>query len=409
MTAQRLRGIRVVDLSMGWAGPLATRHLADLGAEIIKVEACQRPDWWRGWEATPAWIADHGYEKAASFNTVNRHKLDVTLDLTTSDGKALLKRLVAISDAVIENYSGAVLRNLGLDHAALSAVNPALVMISMPAFGSTGPWRDYRAYGSTVEQASGLPHLHGRPEHPPVMLHVAYGDPVAGLNAAAALLIALRHRRRTGEGQFMDLAQSACLFPLGAHGIIEQSVTGKAPARLGNRSPYAAPHGVFPCAGDDTWITLQVFGEDQWQRLKALAGAALEDFDALDDRLRRVDALETAVASWTRQFPAAELMARLQAAGIAAATLRAASELVADPHLQARGFWTTVDRAHVGPQPHPAAPYREGPDPYPIRTPAPTLGEHNATVLSDLLGLTDTEIADLAARHVIGERVRPAT
>jgi crotonobetainyl-CoA:carnitine CoA-transferase CaiB-like acyl-CoA transferase len=406
MTAQRLRGIRIVDLSMGWAGPLATRHLADLGAEIIKVEACQRPDWWRGWEATPAWITDHGYEKSASFNTVNRNKLDVTLDLTALDGKALLKRLVAISDAVIENYSGAVLRNLGLDYAALAVVNPGLVMISMPAFGSTGPWRDYRAYGSTVEQASGLPHLHGRPQDPPVMLHVAYGDPVAGLNAAAALLIALRHRRRTGKGQYIDLAQSACLFPLGAHGIIEQSLTGTAPARLGNRSRYAAPHGVFPCAGDDAWITLQVFREDQWHRLVALAGAALEGFGGAADRLRRVDALEAAVAAWTRRFAGDELMNRLQAAGVPAAVLRAPSELVDDPHLQARGFWTTVDRAHVGPQPHPAAPYREGQEPYPIDAPAPTLGEHNGTVLRELLGLTVAEIEDLTARHVIGDRVR---
>jgi crotonobetainyl-CoA:carnitine CoA-transferase CaiB-like acyl-CoA transferase len=400
-----LQGIRVIDLSMGWAGPLATRHLADLGAEVIKVEACQRPDWWRGWEATPQWVAEHGYEKAVAFNTVNRHKLDVTLDLTSVDGKTLLKRLVAGADAVVENYSGAVLRKLGLDYAALSAVNPELVMISMPAFGSTGPWRDYRAYGSTVEQSSGLPHLHGRADDPPVMLHVAYGDPVAGLNGAAALLIALRHRRRTGQGQHLDLSQAASLFPLGAHGIIEQTVTGTAPLRRGNRAADAAPHGVYPCAGEDEWITLQVFDESQWLRLLALAGSALEHFGGLDDRLQRVGELDAAVAEWTQQYPAQVLMQQLQNAGIPAAAVCASMHLVSDPHLRARGFWTTVDRAHVGPQPHPAAPYREGAAPYPIDGPAPTLGQHNRAVLSALLGLSDAELDDLERRQVIGDRV----
>jgi crotonobetainyl-CoA:carnitine CoA-transferase CaiB-like acyl-CoA transferase len=405
MRPQLLQGIRIIDLSMGWAGPLATRHLADMGAEVIKVEACQRPDWWRGWEITPQWVAENGAEKAASFNTVNRNKLDVTLDLLADEGKTLLKRLVAISDAVVENYSGSVLRKLELDYAALSAVNTELVMISMPAFGSTGPWRDYRAYGSTVEQASGLPHLHGREDDPPVMLHVAYGDPVAGLNAAAALLIALRHRRRTGEGQYLDLSQSACLFPLAAHGIIEQSVSGRAPRRLGNRSPTTAPHGVYPCAGEnDQWITLQVFTDAQWMRLVALAGRTLDGFGDLDDRLRRVDELDRAVASWTRQFDADELMAALQRAGVPAAALCSAPELVQEPHLKARSVWTTLDRAYVGPQPHPVPPYREANTPYPIDAPAPTLGQHNRQVLGALLGLSDAEIADLEARAVIGDR-----
>jgi crotonobetainyl-CoA:carnitine CoA-transferase CaiB-like acyl-CoA transferase len=403
---QPLNGVRIIDLSMGWAGPLATRHLADMGAEVIKVEACQRPDWWRGWEATPEWVADNGAEKAVPFNTTNRNKLDVTLDLVASEGKALLKRLVALADAVVENYSGSVLRKLELDYPALSAVNPELVMISMPAFGSTGPWRDYRAYGSTVEQASGLPHLHGRPEDPPVMLHVAYGDPVAGLNAAAALLIALRHRRRTGRGQYMDLSQSACLFPLGAHGIIEQGVTGTAPVRLGNRSAAAAPHGVYPCAGDrDAWITLQVFDEVQWQQLLGLAGPALSSFGGLDDRLRRVDELDAAVAAWTRRFEARELMLQLQRAGIPAAVVRAASELVTDPHLAARECWSTLERAFVGPQPHLAPPYRIGHgSPFPIAAPAPTLGQHNRLVLGELLGLSDDEMAALEMRQVIGGR-----
>ena len=161
-----LAGVRVVDLSMGWAGPLAARHLADMGADVIKVEGCVRFDWWRGWEATQEWIDADGAERNPAFNMVNRNKRDLTLDLSTTVGSDLLKRLVAIADVVVENYSAGVLPKLGLDYPALAAVNPALVMISMPAFGTNGPWRGYRAYGSTVEQASGLPHLSGAADLP---------------------------------------------------------------------------------------------------------------------------------------------------------------------------------------------------------------------------------------------------
>ena len=173
-----LAGVRVVDLSMGWAGPLAARHLADMGADVIKVEGCVRFDWWRGWEATQEWINEGGAEKSSAFNTVNRNKRDLTLDLATPTGVALLKRLVAISDVVVENYSAGVLPKLGLDYPVLAEVNPEIVMISMPAFGSDGPWQGYRAYGSTVEHASGLPHLSGNPDDPPTMVHVALGDSV---------------------------------------------------------------------------------------------------------------------------------------------------------------------------------------------------------------------------------------
>lgn len=404
MTAAPLRGIRVLDLSMGWAGPLATRHLADLGAEIVKVESCQHTDWWRGFEPTRQWVENDQAEKAVSFNTMNRNKLDVTLDLTRDAGKELLKRLAAISDAVIENYSGAVLRKLGLDYPVLRAVKDDLIMLSMPAFGSTGGWRDYRAYGSTVEQASGLPHLHGREEDPPVMLHVAYGDAVAGLNAASALLVALRHRARTGEGQFLDLSQSECLFPLAAHGLIEQALTGQAPERRGNRSSRAVPHGVYPCAGDDAWIVLQAFTEDQWLRLQRLVGPALDGFGDAADRRAREDSLDAAVSAWTRHFEPDALMQILQAVDVPAGTVRSSLDLVGAPELEARGFWQWVDRAYVGRQPQPSAPYRAGHQPIPVAAPAPTLGQHNAEVLCGLLGLSEAELAALEAQQIVGCR-----
>ena len=209
-----LAGIRIIDLSMGWAGPLATRHLADLGADVIKVEGLQRFDWWRSWEATEEWIADDGAEKATNFNTVNRNKRGITLELEHPEGRALLLRLVAKAHAVVENFSGGVLPKLNLGYEQFREVKDDIIMLSMPAFGSTGPWSRLRAYGSTVEQASGLPHLNGYAEDPPTMHHVAYGDAVGGLNGAAALLVALNHLSQTGEGQFVDLSQAEALFPL---------------------------------------------------------------------------------------------------------------------------------------------------------------------------------------------------
>jgi crotonobetainyl-CoA:carnitine CoA-transferase CaiB-like acyl-CoA transferase len=398
-----LHGVRVIDLSMGWAGPLAARHLVDMGAEVIKIESCERFDWWRGWEATDAWIAQNAAEKSPSFNTVNRNKLDVTLDLTSADGSALLKRLVAIADVVVENYSAGVLPKLGLDYAALSAVNPELVMLSMPAFGTDGPWAGYRAYGSTVEHASGLPHLTGEPEWPPTMVHVAYGDAVGGLNGAAALLTALRHRRRTGRGQYLDLSQSEGLFPLGVHGILEQSVTGRAPVRMGNRSATCAPHGVYPAAGDDQWAVIQVQTDAQWRALQRAIGG-LDGFGDLGDRLARRVELDAVVSAWTRSRSARDVMAVLQAHGVPAAAVQSALDVVADPQLAARGFWQMLERAYVGVQPNPVAPYRSGQEPLPIRSPAPTLGQHNRQLLTELLGLTAADIARLTEAGVIGER-----
>ena len=397
-----LAGVRVVDLSMGWAGPLAARNLADMGADVIKVEGCVRFDWWRGWEATQEWIDTGGAEKNPAFNMVNRNKRAITLDLASPEGAALLKRLVALADVVVENYSAGVLPKLGLDYAALAEANPALVMISMPAFGTDGPWSGYRAYGSTVEQASGLPHLSGTPEHPPTMVHVALGDPVGGLNGAAALLTALRARKHTGRGQYLDLSQSQSLFPLGIQGILAQSATGEAPPRLGNRSSRHAPHGVYPCAGDDEWITIVVSTEAQWRAFAAHTG--ITGFGDAEDRLARVDEVDRAVAAYTENQVAELLAGELQTVGVPAAQVASSLELASDAHLAARGFWKLLERDVVGELPHPAAPYRVGDAPFDIDRPAPTLGQHNREVLTELLGLGDAEIDALERRGVIGNK-----
>ena len=389
---QPLEGIRIIDLSMGWAGPLACRHMADLGADVIKVESCERFDWWRSWEATPEWIADDGAEKSVAFNMVNRNKRAITLDLEHAEGRRLFLDLVATAHAVVENYSGNVMPKLNLSYDVLKTAKSNVILLSMPAFGSSGPWAKFRAYGSTVEQSSGLPHLNGREEDPPTMLHVALGDAVGGLTGASALLTALRHQARTGEGQFVDLSQVEALHALGSHGILDYAATGIRTERRGNFSQNYAPHGVYRCQDDErggeVWLVLQVFDEDQWRAFANLAAPELSSFGSVVDRVERVAELDTAIANWMRGQDGRVLMHRLQAVGVPAAVTNTAADLLEDEQLESRGYWQYLERAVVGMQPNPSAPYRPGSDASPIRLPAPTLGQHNEEVLMGELGLS---------------------
>ena len=411
VAALPLAGLRVVDLSMGWAGPLCTRQLADLGAEVVKVEACQYPDWWRGVDPRPAFFAERQYEKDLRFGVLNRNKAGITLDLSRPEGAALLKRLVREADAVVENYAREVLPKLGLDYPALAAERPDLVMVSMPAFGGSGPWRDARAYGSTLEHASGLPSVSGQADWPPTTNQLAYGDPIGGLNAAAAVLTALLHRRETGEGQHIDLAQVECMFPLVAPWILAQSATGSPGPRLGNRHPAMVPQGCFPCAADG-WIAISVADDAAWAGLcRAIGRADLAADPALataEGRRAREAELEAALAGWTAGRDADAAMTALQAAGVAAGAVRWPTALVRDPQLVARGFWQPVDRAWLGHHAQPSAPFREaGQGPFPVRRPAPLLGEDNAAVLGGLLGLSADALAALAAAGIIGTEAVP--
>jgi crotonobetainyl-CoA:carnitine CoA-transferase CaiB-like acyl-CoA transferase len=407
-----LAGVRIVDLAMGWAGPLATRQMADLGAEIIKVEGRAYPDWWRGSEYSEASIAEHAHEMSLNFNILNRNKTGITLDLTRPGGADLLRRLVATADAVVENYSQGVLPKLGLGYADLCAVNPDIVMVSMPAFGSDTAWADVRAYGSTLEQASGLPSVTGRADWPPTMNHIAFGDPIGGLNSAAALVVALMHRQRTGQGQHVDLSQVECMFPQVAPWIIEQSIKGRVGPRVGNRHPLFAPHGCFRCEGEDEWLVIAVTDDTAWQALCAVIGRAdLAQDPALAKTAGRraaEDRLEAVIGAWTRARAPDAAMQALQARGVAAGVARGFRELVvAEPHLQARGYWQAVDRPHLGLHRQPSPTFREEGRAYPIRTLAPTLGQSTRDVLSGVLGLSASELDALEADRIIGTEPIP--
>jgi crotonobetainyl-CoA:carnitine CoA-transferase CaiB-like acyl-CoA transferase len=297
------------------------------------------------------------------------------------------------------------MEKLGFGERELLAVNPCLAILSMPPFGRGGPMHDFRAYGSTVEQASGLPHLNGHPDEPPSMQHIALGDPVAGVYGAAALALALLHARRTGQGQLVDLSQAESLTSLGLHGLAHQALLGEAPPRLGNRHAAHAPQGSYRCAGDDQWLVLAVQTDAQWRELAALVGdAALAEptLASATERRRQHDRIDAALSRWTQARERDELVAALSARGIPAAGVLDVNEVLLHPQLEARGFWQWIEREHAGTLPCPSAPHRTSETPHAIELPAPLLGEHTNEVLRGLLRLGDDELAALERERVIG-------
>ncbi len=402
--AAPLAGFRIVDFTMGWAGPLCTRVLADLGADVVKIESCSYPDWWRGVDRRPHVLRDKLYEKTGRFAVMNRNKRGVTIDLTRPQGVQLARALAMTADAVVDNYSVDVLPKFGLSHGSLRAARPGLVTLSMSAFGSSSAWRECRAYGSTLEQASGLPALVGAPGDPPTMGHPAFGDPVGGLCGAAALMTALLHARRTGQGQHVDLGQVECMMQMVAPWMMAAGANGGEPARLGAAHPDHAPNGIHPCAAPDSWIALGVREDAEWPAFCATIGAPhLTQFATAHARRAAADSIDRAIAAWTRTQDADAAMAAFQKIGVAAGVVRRPFDLATDPHLVARGFWSGIERAHLGRHMQPAMAFREGDAPYPVRRPAPTLGEHNREVFEDVLEMDAGVIAELERAGVIGD------
>ncbi len=401
--------IRALDLSMGWAGPLVTELLAEMGAEVIKVEDTRHFDWWRG-SLAMAPPEMQPIERASVFNTVNRGKLGLTLDLSDPRGVALLKRMVANADVLVENFSPDVMRRLWLDYAELAAINPRLVMLSMPAFGSEGPNADSRAYGMTVEAMAGITSLSGYPEGgQPYMLSNALGDPVGGLNGALAVMAALFDRERTGHGQLVELAQVEGLIPFVAGSLVKSQLTSRQPQPLGNRNRQCAPHGIYRCA-EKSWIALGIDRDERWPAFLRVLG--LEHlgcdpcFADMASRKRNEDALDAEISGVTTRFDAADLAAKLQGAGIAAGLVASAPDVLGDAQLASREFFVAIDRAVVGTYLYPGAGMRMAKTPLRPNRPAPLLGEHNRRVLGEIIGLSSDELDELERAGLIGTRPR---
>lgn len=405
-----LKGLRIIDLSQVYAGPYATRLLADMGAEVIKIESAFRSGR-GGIKPQPGAVYPDGepgerpYNRVAYYNELNRNKYAITLDLSPEPGKAIFKKLVKIGDVVIENFSARVMKNFGLDYPALKEVNPRIIMVSMTGYGMTGPYRDYVAYGTGIEAMTGLSQLTGYLDSPPMRLGVAYSDATGGLHAAFAILIALRYRRLTGRGQHIDLSLREALTPLLSEAIMDYSMNNRLRKRNGNRHSFMTPHGCYRCQGEDSWVVIAISSDEEWHSFCNAIGnppwTKEERFRDMVSRWQSQEELDRLIAGWTRHHDHYEAMWLLQRAGVKAGAVLNIEEMLDDPHLKERGFFEMVTHPEAGTHLHPGMSWKLSKTPGWTRMPAPCFAEHNDYVFGKLLGMSQEEIAKLTAEGVI--------
>jgi benzylsuccinate CoA-transferase BbsF subunit len=377
MTDSMLKDIRILDFTWVLAGPYATRILADFGAEVIKIQPLLPQ------EQDDAFA--RGYE-----NTWNRGKRGITLNMAKPEGVAMAKKLAALSDAVVENFTPRVMANWGLDYQNLKKIKPDIIMLSLSTMGGTGTQKDYVGFGPTVQSFSGLTHLTAYPDGPPLGPGTAYADHVAALFACLALLGAFEYRRRTGKGQHLDISQVEAMTSLLGDAFIPPK--------------EAAFSGVYRCQGEDRWCAIAVSTDEEWRGFKkALRNppwAEEKRFATLSSRLENKGALDGLIGEWTQKRAAEEAMALLQKQGVAAGVVQNARDLAQDPQLKERGFFVELDHPEMGKTISDASPVRLSDSP-PRYRPAPLLGQDNEYVYGELLGLSQGEMDGLKEQGII--------
>ncbi|MEX2230257.1 MAG: CoA transferase [Dehalococcoidia bacterium] len=410
-----LTGVRVIDLTVVWAGPFASQLLAEWGAEVVKMEpitTVQPQTRATDGGGRPGWFAagDPGadpWNRGVSFNCSACGKRSFTGNLRTAAGREAFDRLVAIADVVIENNVPETIDRLGVGYEALAAINPRIVMVRMPGFGLTGPYRDYRCWGNHLESMAG--HLLTRcyPDATPDAAGESYAcDSIAGLTAALATAMALRHRARTGRGQLVEVPQIEAFAGMMGRELLDYAMNGREAAGVANDHASHAPHGAYPCAGDDRWIAIDVAGDDQWRALCAAlaapdlaADARFADAGARRQHRRALDAL---VGERTRTRDRAALFGALQSAGVAAGPVQDDADAFACPQLRARGFFEPLSRDDLGTHDYPGMLFKWRDTPNSHRGPPVRLGADNAYVYRELLGYTADEYSELLASGEVG-------
>ena len=399
-----LNGVRILDLTHVWAGPLAVRFLSDLGAEVVRIEApdSRGP---REYSIDPigGWLGgEHGDEPwndNAAFVKLMRNRRSLCLDLKTDTGRTTFLNLVEHADVVMENFSARAMPSLNLGYDVLRQANPSIICVSMPGYGASGPLRDRVAYGPTVEVMSGFTAMMGYGPDEPRNTAMALMDPVTGTHAAAAVLTALRKRDAEGLGLRVEISLHEGGVTYNGPWLVDEQ-RGQAPHCIGNRHPEMAPHGIYRCAGDDEWIAIACADDEEWLNLCRVV-PGLDAKMTVDERHAAEDGIGTTVFEWTSLRNKHEAAQELQNAGVSAGPVNNVPDMNADPQVKAREFFALFERYDV---PMPGNPIKmEGLDQNQW-TRCPRLGEDNASVLKDWLGMEDAAIADLAAQNVIAEK-----
>ncbi|MCE7797526.1 CoA transferase [Sphingobium sufflavum] len=392
-----LAGIRILALTKVWAGPYAGKLLAHLGAEVIKVESATNLDEMRAYGGVDR-------DSAPYFQSINQEILSVQLNMKTAEGLTLLRRMVGQSDVVIDNIRPGAMERSHLGYEELRRIKPDIIQLSIKMWGNDGPLGYQSGYAPSFAALSGLTALVGHEGEVPRGMNIRYGDSSVGACAALAILAALHHRETTGEGQYIDLSAVETMTSLVGDSLFAWSVTGAVPEADGNHHPDMAPHGTYPCANGE-WISIAVAIDPEWQALCQTLGAgtlaANPRFATLPDRLSNRHALDAALSAATASQDASHLADRLRHAGVPAFRSQSSLDLCSDDHLWGREGYRMVSDHRNGSRPIIGPSWRMTPDPAKVERGAPLLGEHNDYVYRELLGLSEAELADLAARRVV--------
>ena len=414
MAKRPLEGVRVADFTWVWAGPYCTLQLAHLGAEVIRIETRTRPCITRVIPPWPEGIPG-GLNRSGYFAQYNQGKRSLSLNFKDPAAHEVANKLIAKSDIVVNNFAHGVMDKMGFGYDVLKQIKPDIIMIGLSGYGDTGPYRDYIAYGPAQVPLSGLSALTGYKGWPPMHSGFSYADPNAGVHGAFAILAALFHRNKTGQGQYIDMSQWEGMMALLPEGILEYTFNGIEPERIGNADPLMAPHGIFRCldrpekildVAVDQFVAIVCNDDLDWSRLaKAMGLAELATdpkFATLPARKANEDELEAIINGWTAPQRAHDVAELLQKAGVAAAVVADNKYLAdEDPHLRARDYWVYKDHPEVGKRQHAGVPWKMSRTPTVVREPAPLIGQHTDEILTQLLGYTEDDVAKLRAQGAL--------
>ena len=405
LSRQALEDIFILDFTTVWAGPFATRLLADFGAKVIKIESIQRPDPMRFAYQPLGQPSEKSYNRGGYFHQFHYNKYGITLDVSRSKGKEIMMQLVGKCDVFVSNYSPRALNNLGLTYEELSAVNPHVIVAVISGYGNTGLYRDMPALGSCAEAITGFRGLVGYGDGEPITPGMTTADPVASLHGAFAILAALVERRKTGKGRSIDISICESFASILEESILEFTVKCEEPHQIGAGHTYYAPYGYYRCKGEDSWIAVSVTSDKEWAALVKIIGnpaLACEKYSDSLNRWQNRHELDRLIQAWTRENDAHEAMQLLQEAGIPAGACNNASDIQEEPHLNARNFFWSVTAPDTGTYPLVGPIIKLSETPATLRLSPPALGEHNEYVLRGLLGLSTKEIDTLKEERIIG-------
>ena len=404
-----LEGVRIIEMGQLIAIPFAMKMLADMGAQVIRLESVARLESYRSDSVYQTDISGEFWNKGANFYEQNRNKLGVTLDLSKPEGLQVLRNLVSIADVFSENFTPRVIKHFGLEYEDLRKIKPDIIMVSSTGYGFYGPWSNFGATGPATEGAAGLAYQTGYLGGGPVMAEIPYTDYTSGEHTVFAVMAALMHRLRTGQGQFVDISQTQATSSTIPEVLMDFSANGRSGQRIGNQDTVMSPHGCYPCRGDDRWITIAVATDEEWQAVCRVLGqngwAADPRFEDSLSRWKNRDELDALIGTVTSTWDAHELMHALQKDGVAAGAVLDSKDLLFDPHLGQRNFYEVVthhESTGIPPLPYAGRPWKLSKTPAVNSQPAPLMGEHNNLVLSGLLGKTAEEMAELEEAGIIG-------